>query len=288
MISLSRRAQGSLIQIRPSAKRAAGSYHSTRYVGRFAPSPTGRLHFGSLIAATGSYLQARSQGGRWLVRIDDLDPPRQQPGASAHILRTLEAYGLHWDGEVVYQSRRTSVYLHALEKLLDTGHAYHCDCSRKDVDARGRIGPFGLVYPGTCRARGLSSGRGRSLRLRTHDRPISFDDALQGHYGQRLESEVGDFIVRRADGLIAYHLAVVVDDAAQGVTQVARGADLLDSTPRQIHLQQLLGLPTPDYLHLPNRGGRTRCEAQQADPCETSTSLRISNLSHRGAAVSQP
>lgn len=185
------------------------------------------------------------------MRIEDLDPPREQPGASAQILSTLEAYGLRWDDEIVYQNRRKSIYLDALEQLLGAGHVYYCDCTRKDVEAQGSIGSFGPVYPGTCRARRLASGRGRSLRLRTHDRTIGFDDALQGQYCQRLESEVGDFIVRRADGLIAYHLAVVLDDAEQGVTQVVRGADLLDSTPRQIYLQQLLGLSMPDYLHLP-------------------------------------
>ncbi len=222
-----------------------------RYIGRFAPSPTGPLHFGSLIAATGSYLQARSKRGLWLVRIEDLDLPREQPGAAAHILRTLDAYGFQWDREVVYQSRRTPIYHDALSRLLTGGHVYYCGCTRTQIEAQGRIGTFGPVYPGTCRARKLCDGRGRSLRVATHDGAIGFDDAHLGHFSQRLESETGDFVIRRADGQIAYHLAVVMDDAAQGITQVVRGADLLDSTPRQIYLQRLLGLPTPNYLHLP-------------------------------------
>jgi glutamyl-Q tRNA(Asp) synthetase len=209
------------------------------------------LHFGSLVAAAGSYLQARSQRGRWLVRIEDLDPPREQPGASAQILRALAAYGFRWDGEIAYQSRRTTSYLDALAQLLGTGRAYYCDCTRKTVAAQGRPGTFGPIYPGTCRTRGLASGGRRSLRVQVHDHPICFNDRLQGRYCQRLESEIGDFIVRRADGLIAYHLAVVLDDAAPGVTEVVRGADLLDSTPRQLYLQQLLRLPSPRYLHLP-------------------------------------
>lgn len=223
----------------------------TCYVGRFAPSPTGPLHFGSLIAAVGSYLQARSQQGLWRVRIEDLDPPREQPGAAAHILRTLDAYGLHWDGEITYQSRRTPAYLEALNDLITAGHAYYCGCTRSQIKAAGRVGAYGPIYPGTCRTGITSHGRGRSLRVLTHDQPISFRDAHLGDYSRRLEPEVGDFILRRADGYIAYHLAVVIDDAAQSVTQVVRGADLLDSTPRQIHLQRLLRLPTPDYLHLP-------------------------------------
>jgi glutamyl-Q tRNA(Asp) synthetase len=220
-----------------------------RYVGRFAPSPTGPLHFGSLIAAVGSYLQARSQGGRWVVRIEDLDPHREQPNAADRILRALKVYGFDWDGEVVYQSRRTALYREALTRLTRAGHTYHCSCTRKTVVLHGRAGTSGPIYPGTCRARGLSIGS--SLRLRTHDHKLGFNDAVQGDYFQRLESAVGDFVIRRADEQFAYHLAVVVDDAAQGITQVVRGADLLDSTPRQIYLQQLLHLRTPSYAHLP-------------------------------------
>lgn len=219
--------------------------------GRFAPSPTGPLHFGSLIAALGSFLEARRHGGEWLVRIEDVDAPRTAPGAAAAILRALERYGLHWDGPVVYQSQRTAHYRAALESLLDARLAYPCTCTRRELASgpRGRDGA--PIYPGTCRAGPRQPQRPHALRLQVTDALIRFRDAIQGEYGQRLEREVGDFVLRRADGLFTYQLAVVVDDAAQGVTQVVRGADLLDSTPRQMVLQRLLGLPTPDYAHLP-------------------------------------
>ena len=219
--------------------------------GRFAPSPTGPLHFGSLIAALGSFLEARCHGGEWLLRIEDVDAPRTAPGATTAILRALERYGLHWDGPVVYQSQRTAHYQAALEALLAAGLAYPCTCTRRELAGcpRGRDGA--LIYPGTCRAGPRRPDRPRALRLRTTNALIQFHDAIQGDYQQRLAREVGDFVLRRADGLFAYQLAVVVDDAAQGVTQVVRGADLLDSTPRQIVLQRLLGLPTPEYAHLP-------------------------------------
>lgn len=221
------------------------------YIGRFAPSPTGPLHLGSLIAAVGSFLEARSRGGRWLVRIEDLDPPREVPGAADQILRQLEAYGLHWDDEVVYQSRRESHYLDALAALRRGGRAYDCGCSRREIAEAGLEGMDGPVYPGTCRG-GLPDGReARTVRLLTDDRIVAFRDRVQGPIRQRLESAVGDFVIRRADGLFAYQLAVVVDDAAQGITEVVRGADLLASTPRQVFIQGLLGLPTPSYLHLP-------------------------------------
>ncbi len=238
------------------------SHHSQQdfgYIGRFAPSPTGPLHFGSLVAALGSYLQARSRGGRWLVRMEDLDPPREVPGAADAILRTLESYGFAWDGEVMYQSRRSAHYRDVLDTLLARGDAYECGCTRREIAAAGREGREGPVYPGTCR-HGLPPGKvARAIRLRTHDEFIRFDDALQGTIEQQLESEIGDFVVLRADGLFAYQLAVVVDDAEQGITDVVRGADLLDSTPRQIHLQHVLGYPTPRYMHLPvavNREGQ--------------------------------
>lgn len=219
-----------------------------RYVGRFAPSPTGPLHFGSLLAAAASYLQARAAGGSWLLRIEDIDPPRAQQGADHLILTALERYGFQWDGEVIYQSRDEARHRAAVTDLLDRGLAYRCGCSRRDL-ATARQGPLGTVYPGTCRDG--SDADEFAIRVRTHDRPIAFDDLLQGTVTQRLESESGDFIILRRDGLVAYHLAVVVDDAAQGVTEIVRGVDLLDSTPRHIHLQQLLELPVPRYLHIP-------------------------------------
>jgi glutamyl-Q tRNA(Asp) synthetase len=219
--------------------------------GRFAPSPTGPLHFGSLIAALGSFLEARRRGGEWLVRIEDVDTPRTAPGATTAILRALERYGLYWDGPVVHQSQRAAHYQTALESLLEAGWVYPCACSRQALAGcrRGRDGA--PIYPGTCRAGLQRIDRPAALRLRVTDAPLTFQDAIQGEYRQQLEREVGDFVLRRADGVFAYQLAVVVDDAAQGITQVVRGADLLDSTPRQIALQRLLGLPTPAYAHLP-------------------------------------
>jgi len=227
------------------------SLHKSRYRGRFAPSPTGPLHFGSLVAAVGSYLDARHHHGIWLVRMEDLDTPRCVPGAADDILRTLDAFGLHSDEPVIYQSQRTAAYDEALQRLQDIGVAYPCCCTRKEISDSALLGIEGAVYPGTCR-HGIPAGReGRAWRVRTDNKTIGFDDALQGRISQHLESEVGDFVVKRADGLFAYQLAVVVDDAHQGITHVVRGADLLASTPRQIHLQGLLGLPTPHYMHLP-------------------------------------
>jgi len=193
------------------------------YRGRFAPSPTGPLHFGSLVAAAGSWIDARRNGGKWLVRIEDIDEPRTVPGADTLILKTLENYGLEWDEEVVWQTRRHALYAQAIEKLGDK--CFPCACSRKEV---------GDWYPGTCR-NGLPPGKeGRAIRLKVPE-----------------GKSFSDFVLRRADGLYAYQLVVVVDDADQGITDVVRGADLLDSTPRQVFLQQQLGVPTPNYLHLP-------------------------------------
>jgi glutamyl-Q tRNA(Asp) synthetase len=219
--------------------------------GRFAPSPTGPLHFGSLVAAVGSYLQAKSRGGEWLVRIEDLDPPREVPGAADDILRTLEAFGLHWDGEVVYQSRRHGRYEQALEELKSRGALYPCACSRREVSDSSIKGVDGPVYPGTCRP-GIAPDRApRAWRVRVDGATVEFTDVLQGRRCRHLASAFGDFVLRRADGFFAYQLAVVVDDADQGISEVVRGADLIESTPRQIHLQRLLNLPTPEYLHLP-------------------------------------
>ena len=219
-----------------------------RYVGRFAPSPTGPLHFGSLLAAVASYARARTSGGLWLVRIEDIDPPREQPGSDSLIMKALEAYGFEWDGPVTYQSAFTSRHNDCLGQLLDRELAYPCSCSRRDL-ATARRGPLGAIYPGTCRDGCMSDDV--AIRLRTNDKPIEFRDLLQGALVQRLESESGDFVIRRRDGLIAYHLAVVVDDHDQGITEIVRGIDLLDSTPRHIWLQKLLGFPVPAYVHIP-------------------------------------
>lgn len=223
------------------------------YCGRFAPSPSGPLHFGSLVAAVGSYLDARCRNGRWLLRIEDIDTPRNVAGAADDILRTLEAFGFAWDGALLYQSSRLSAYAEALARLLGAGLVYPCACSRKEIadSARRPAIDGGLAYPGTCRE-GLPPGRSaRAWRLRVDDRPLRFTDRLQGEIVQRLASDVGDFVLQRADGLFAYQLAVAVDDAFQGISAIVRGADLLASTPRQIWLQQCLGYPTPSYAHLP-------------------------------------
>lgn len=218
------------------------------YVGRFAPSPTGPLHFGSLVAAVASYLQARVNGGRWLLRIEDIDPPREQAGAAAEIVRSLERYGFEWDGDVIYQSTSSEAHEAALAVLIERNLAYRCQCSRRDLADAPR-GALGVIYPGTCR-NGCDAGEA-AIRVRTNDSEIAFDDILQGRIAQHLESESGDFVIRRRDGLIAYHLAVVVDDEIQGITEIVRGIDLIDSTPRQIWLQQLLEFRTPTYVHIP-------------------------------------
>lgn len=235
------------------------------YVGRFAPSPTGPLHFGSLVAALASWLDAKHAGGQWLLRMEDLDRPRVMPGAADTILRQLEAFGLAWDGPVIHQSARLDLYEGALHRLR--AHSYACACTRKELEDSALAIDGSRIYPGTCR-NGLAPGKtARAVRIRTDDAPVRFTDRVQGDVVQRIESEVGDFVTRRADGLFAYQLAVVVDDAAQGVTDVVRGADLLDSTARQIFLQRLLGVPTPSYLHVPvatNRGGEKLSKQTQA------------------------
>jgi len=271
------------------------------YRGRFAPSPTGALHFGSLVAAVGSYLESRSRGGAWLVRIEDLDLPRVQSGAADHILRTLEACGMAWDGDIMYQSRRGDAYRAALARLEAQGLAYACGCSRREIadsllsfapacgahdapharaSARGDEGSLDVarIYPGTCR-HGLARGKTpRATRVRVDDTVIEFEDAVQGTTSQDLAADVGDFVLLRADRLYAYQLAVVVDDAEQGITDLVRGADLLASTPRQIYLQRLLGLPTPRYLHLPaavNAAGQKLSKQTRAAPVDERNPLPV-------------
>ncbi len=217
---------------------------NTDIIGRFAPSPSGPLHFGSLVAATASYLDVRHRKGRWLLRMEDLDPAREPPGAADQILRALEAHGLHWDGPVLYQSSRLDAYAEALAELRSQGRLFACRCSRQQIQADGG------VYDGRCRTLGLPD-KGNAIRLRVDDVRVDFVDAIQGPQSQQLKQACGDVILRRKDGLYAYQLAVVVDDAWQGVTDILRGSDLLDSTARQIFLQQRLGLPTPRYAHVP-------------------------------------
>lgn len=225
-----------------------------RVVGRFAPSPTGALHAGSLVAAVGSYLMAKQGGGRWLLRLDDLDAPRQVPGMADDIMRTLESFGLLWDGEVACQSRHLKEYERAFAALQQTGVIYPCGCSRKDI-ARSGSAPHhdddGIAYPGNCRGGMKAESVVRSWRIRVPDEEICFDDLRKGHFCQTLPEVSGDFVIRRGDGDFAYQLGVVVDDYLAGVNQVVRGDDLLDSTPRQIYLQRLLDFQQPDYCHLP-------------------------------------
>jgi len=212
-------------------------------IGRFAPSPTGPLHFGSVVAAVASYMQAKSQRGKWLVRMDDVDTPRNQAGADTSILKSLETLGLYWDDKVLFQSHRQQAYQEALNLLSEKNLLYRCTCTRKQLQ--------GNAYPGTCRNLGHSSDQQHALRVITDQVAIKIDDGIQGYFQQILETEIGDFIVHRADGLVAYHIATVVDEAYQEITEIVRGADLLDSTPRQIYLQNLLNYPTPTYTHLP-------------------------------------
>jgi glutamyl-Q tRNA(Asp) synthetase len=236
----------------------------TSYRGRFAPSPTGALHLGSLVAAVGSWLRARARQGAWLVRMEDIDPPREVPGAAADILATLAAFGMESDEPVLYQSTRESAYRETFERLQAGGDVFACWCSRSDLESSAG------VHRGACVAP-ADAGRAPAWRLRVPDASIAFDDAVFGAVTQNLRADAGDFVVRRADGWYAYQLAVVVDDAAQRISEVVRGADLLDSTPRQIHLQQRLGLPTPRYLHLPlvlDADGRKLSKQNRAMPVD--------------------
>lgn len=223
----------------------------SEYVGRFAPSPTGPLHFGSLVAAVASYLDAKAAQGRWYLRIDDVDSTRARTAAAAAIPRMLEAFGLEWDGAIQYQSARRDVYEEALQQLIHAELAYPCACTRKEIAAIAKRGESGMIYPGTCRG-GLPAGReARSWRFRCTNTPVAFFDRAHGHINIDLLETQGDFLIRRGDGLHAYHLAMVLDDAALGVTHVVRGADLLQATAPQVALQQSLGLFTPKYWHTP-------------------------------------
>ncbi|WP_201772214.1 tRNA glutamyl-Q(34) synthetase GluQRS [Endozoicomonas montiporae] len=216
------------------------------YVGRFAPSPTGPLHFGSLVAALASYLDARHQDGTWLVRMEDIDPPREQPGAADKILKALDVYGLHWDGEVLYQSQRSNAYEEAMEQLKQSQAIYPCTCSRKQLQ------PYQGIYPGLCRNASLNTlpDKPYAWRLNSQDEIIEFDDRIQGHQQFDMKA-LGDFIVQRKERLFAYQLAVCVDDEFQKITHIVRGNDLIDSTPRQISLQSALGMNKVTYAHIP-------------------------------------
>ncbi|SFM61470.1 glutamyl-Q tRNA(Asp) synthetase [Nitrosomonas communis] len=248
------------------------------YRGRFAPSPTGPLHLGSLVTAVASYLEARTHNGEWLIRIEDVDSTRVMPDSSRKILHALESFGMNWDGEVVYQSQRHASYQAALAELNKNGLIYPCACSRREIADAAVMSIEGPVYPGRCR-NGLSSnlaGRPHTLRVKTECSQIEFVDHLQGKVDQCVESEIGDFVLRRADGIYTYQLAVVVDDAWQGMTHIVRGVDLLHSTPRQIYLQKLLGYKTPAYLHLPlvvNKQGEKLSKQTLAAPVDLTRPL---------------
>ncbi|PCJ25586.1 MAG: tRNA glutamyl-Q(34) synthetase GluQRS [SAR86 cluster bacterium] len=218
---------------------------TSNYIGRFAPSPTGALHAGSLLAAVASYLDAKSNQGKWLLRMEDLDPPREIAGAANQILQQLNSLGLEWDGEVLYQSTRLDAYELILQQLSNKDLCYRCDCTRPQIRAMGN------VYNGACRQRSNAPENEYAIRVKTADVDIGIDDLVQGHYQQNIGKDIGDFVIRRKDRLFAYQLAVVVDDDYQKVTHIIRGFDLIDSTPRQISLQRLLGFSTPNYGHIP-------------------------------------
>lgn len=230
------------------------SLQTSTYRGRFAPSPSGPLHFGSLVAATASYLQAKHRNGEWLVRIDDIDPPREQKGASSLILKTLEDFGFEWDADVLYQSTRQQRYQEAVNLLIEQQKAYFCSCSRKSILQKTGQKEGDIIYPGFCRNGVLIESKNSndySIRLRCHNQPISFHDLLQGQQNINLEQQIGDFVLQRRDGYFSYHIATGIDDAEQNITEVVRGVDLLNCTPCQIHVQQALNMKSPQYCHLP-------------------------------------
>ena len=242
---------------------------SKTYKGRFAPSPTGPLHFGSLVTAIASYLQARKKNGEWLIRIEDIDPPREIAGVDNEILKTLDEHGFQWDAEPMWQSSRREAYEQTVKFLYDKDLAYICHCTRKELMATAERGPLGLIYPGTCKKIQRPYKTKRALRIRTDGALLSFRDQLQGSFELNLKQDVGDFLIRRGDGLIAYHLAATMDDEFHGITEVVRGHDLYLSTPCHIFLQKLLGYSTPKYMHLPialNSEGQKLSKQSHAAP----------------------
>jgi glutamyl-Q tRNA(Asp) synthetase len=257
----------------------------TNYRGRFAPSPTGPLHKGSLVAAVASYLEAKKHNGQWLIRMEDVDESRNVKGAADEILRSLEAFGFAWDEEVIYQTQRKQAYTDALQQLKDLKLIYPCTCSRKDLKTLADSGqlktsPMGYIYPGTCINKSFEAitAKNYSIRIKTAASTIFFEDSLQGNYSQQLNIDSGDFIIQRRDGLFAYQLAVVVDDAFQDITHVVRGIDLIDSTPRQIYLQQCLNLPSLKYTHLPvilNSQGEKLSKQTGAEGIGTSANIPL-------------
>lgn len=246
------------------------------YIGRFAPSPTGPLHFGSLVAAVASYCEAKTYAGKWLLRLEDLDKPREVKGAATTILKQLEAFGFEWDDAILYQSQRSEFYAHALNLLKNQQLIYPCTCTRKEIaDSSTHAGIEGAVYPGTCLFQTIKQHAPIAWRIKTQNQTLCFNDAIQGKVYQNLHQDIGDFVLKRADGFFAYQLAVVADDAEQGITHIVRGADLLNSTPRQIYIQQLLEYSTPNYAHVPvacNQAGEKLSKQTLALPLHTENS----------------
>ena len=263
-----------------SALRAAQPL-TMPYIGRFAPSPTGALHFGSLVAAIASYCDAKANNGQWIVRMEDLDKPREVAGAADSILRQLESFGFEWNEPIIVQSQRAEQYANALNSLKNKQLIYPCTCTRKEIaDSSANMGVDGIIYPKTCLLHAIKPNKTAAWRVKTNNSTMHFCDAIQGEISHILSNQVGDFILKRADGLFAYQLAVVVDDAAQGVTHIVRGADLLDSTPRQIYLQQLLGYATPYYAHVPiasNLAGEKLSKQTLAKPIDINLSSQLSS-----------
>ncbi len=261
------------------------------YRGRFAPSPTGPLHFGSLVAAVASFADARKQSGQWLVRIEDVDETRCKPAADRQILEALQAFGMTWDEPPVSQSRRKDLYHEALQRLIERDAAYRCSCSRKRIAATARHGSEGPVYPGTCRSIVPPADGPAAWRVKVDGPEIRFTDRILGDIAQDLQADVGDFIVRRIDGFTAYQLAVVVDDQAQRISDVVRGADLLSSTPRQIRLQQLLGYAVPRYAHIPlvfGPDGRKLSKRDSAHPVDPASPMPALRAAWRHLGQSSP
>ena len=263
-----------------SALRAAHPL-AMPYIGRFAPSPTGALHFGSLVAAVASYCDAKANNGQWILRMEDLDKPREVAGAADNILRQLESFGFEWEKPIIMQKQRADHYESALNSLKNKQLVYPCTCTRKEIaDSSANIGVDGLIYPRTCLLHETKPNRPAAWRVKTNNSTIHFCDAIQGKISHILNNQVGDFILKRADGFFAYQLAVVVDDAIQGVTHIVRGADLLDSTTRQIYLQQLLGYATPHYAHVPvanNLAGEKLSKQTLAKPIDINLSSQSSS-----------
>ncbi len=258
------------------------------HIGRFAPTPSGPLHFGSLVAAVASYCQARAQQGLWLMRIEDVDTPRVVKGSADQILADLEAFGFEWDGEVVYQSNQFERYRHYLELLLERGDCYACECSRRTLREQAvSSGPLGQIYPGFCRHKGLAVA-GRSIRLDTENADvIEFTDQVYGGCELNLPETVGDFVLKRVDNIYAYHLAVVVDDYLHQIDEIVRGADLLENTCLHIYLQRLLGFPQPEYLHIPlvdnDQGVKlSKQTGATALDSENASALLLAALQHLG------